>query len=318
MDKNLKNAMRMLGESADKLFEAELPESMLDSYLVTALWSTTDTNDKNLDDTYSISDITKEFKEKAKKDCDDFLTKAKEIVKKIDPEYVLDESLLGHEFWLTRNGHGAGFGDGDHPKEIDNALHELAKTYKEDSDNLIEALPEKEEVDESNSSSAMDRYKERQENRRGIRENEMKEETKEDIAKDAVAIDEAETKEVYMINSVDAMVHEDDYEKGQGKNVNNWDIKEAKGKQFKTLTDLSKIVGYKLDKENTLAFENGRLSATFSVDEDNSEASKADLEAFKKGDKKLYILDLNIYVLKVEPKEPTTKEMATDFGISEY
>jgi hypothetical protein len=310
MDKYLKNAMRMLGESADKLFEAELPESMLDSYLVTALWSTSPYNPdevgyENLDDKFSIEDISKEYKEKAKKECDEFLAKAKEIVKKIDPEYVLDESDVGHDFWLTREGHGAGFWDGDYPEEIGEALTKLAKTYKEDSDNLREALPETEEVDESQYKMNI-----------GRKAN-IKEETKEDIAKDAVAIDEGETKEVYMIDSVDAMVHEDDYEQGQGKNVNNWDMKETKGKQFKTLADLSKIVGYKLDKENTIAFEDGRLSATFSVDEDNSEASKADFEAFKKGDKKLFILALNIYVLKVVPKEPTVKEMASDFSISE-
>lgn len=187
MDKYLKNAMRMLGESADKLFEAELPESMLDSYLVTALWSTIPYNSDKvdyefLDEKYSVEDISKEYKEKAKKDCDEFLAKAKEIVKKIDPDFVLDEAQLGHDFWLTRSGQGAGFKDGDYPKEIDEALYDLTKTYKNDEDNLREALPE--EVDEAYKTNVGRLAK-------------MKEEdTKEDIAKTAVAIDEAKSSKV--------------------------------------------------------------------------------------------------------------------------
>ena len=35
----------------------------------------------------------------------------------------------GHDFWLTRNGHGAGFWDGDWPKPWDDMLTKLAKCY---------------------------------------------------------------------------------------------------------------------------------------------------------------------------------------------
>ena len=37
----------------------------------------------------------------------------------------------GHDFWLTRNGHGAGFWDGDWPKPWDDLLTTLAKSYGE-------------------------------------------------------------------------------------------------------------------------------------------------------------------------------------------
>ena len=72
----LTRTMQLLGESAEKLFEAELPEDMLSSYLVTALWSTSPYDPEkvgyeNLDDKFSIEDISKEYKEKAKKDCDE-------------------------------------------------------------------------------------------------------------------------------------------------------------------------------------------------------------------------------------------------------
>lgn len=36
-----------------------------------------------------------------------------------------DPSQAGHDFWLTRNGHGAGFWDGDWP-EVDGAVLTLA------------------------------------------------------------------------------------------------------------------------------------------------------------------------------------------------
>ncbi len=40
------------------------------------------------------------------------------------------DGQAGHDFWLTRNGHGAGFWDGDWP-ETGDALTEAAKAYGE-------------------------------------------------------------------------------------------------------------------------------------------------------------------------------------------
>ena len=37
----------------------------------------------------------------------------------------------GFDFWLTRNGHGAGFWDGDWPEPYGEMLTKLAKTYGE-------------------------------------------------------------------------------------------------------------------------------------------------------------------------------------------
>ena len=38
---------------------------------------------------------------------------------------------VGHDFWLTRNGHGAGFWDGDYEKEIGIKLTELSQQFGE-------------------------------------------------------------------------------------------------------------------------------------------------------------------------------------------
>src|SRR5262245_12754239 len=38
-----------------------------------------------------------------------------------------DDELAGHDFWLTRNGHGAGFWDGDYPDDVGDALTKASK-----------------------------------------------------------------------------------------------------------------------------------------------------------------------------------------------
>jgi hypothetical protein len=37
----------------------------------------------------------------------------------------------GHDFWLTRNHHGAGFWDGDYPKELGEALTKASRAFSE-------------------------------------------------------------------------------------------------------------------------------------------------------------------------------------------
>lgn len=44
-----------------------------------------------------------------------------------------DDSQNGHDFWLTRNGHGTGFWDRDYPKNIATALTNAAKKFGESS-----------------------------------------------------------------------------------------------------------------------------------------------------------------------------------------
>ncbi len=85
---------------------------MVNEYLETALWSTTGFNDENLDDDYTISDISDAFHEQAEKECDEFMNLARHLF----TEDELENGNIGHDFWLTRNGHGAGFWDGDYEK----------------------------------------------------------------------------------------------------------------------------------------------------------------------------------------------------------
>ena len=97
---------------------------MVKHYLITLLWSTNDNEGNPLDDKSSIEDISEEGIEMAIKDCEDFKSKVKD---EILDRY--DDSSLGHDFFLTRNGHGSGFWDGDYGKEDGDILTEISNSF---------------------------------------------------------------------------------------------------------------------------------------------------------------------------------------------
>jgi hypothetical protein len=89
---------------------------MVQAYVTTALWSSNDnSNDQGgepLDSNYSYDDMDPKSLANMTADCKAFI----EAVRQELP-FVLDEADptdLGHDFWLTRNGHGCGFWDGDY------------------------------------------------------------------------------------------------------------------------------------------------------------------------------------------------------------
>jgi hypothetical protein len=88
------------------------------AYIEAALWASNDESDGSggepLDANYTINDIAPETLEKMVADCDRFQKEnAADIATGDDhPQYTASERA-GHDFWLTRNGHGAGFWDGD-------------------------------------------------------------------------------------------------------------------------------------------------------------------------------------------------------------
>ena len=96
-------------------------ETFLKHYLLAALWSSSDNDDTSLTEEYCIDDFSAESIEKATKDCTDFialvnnlLTEAFELETGDYYQYQQQHGLVemaGHDFWLTRAGHGAGFWD---------------------------------------------------------------------------------------------------------------------------------------------------------------------------------------------------------------
>lgn len=102
---------------------------MITQYLLTALQASVDNANEPLGKNYDINDLPESEINKAIKDCNLFLAKCEE--NSID---ISDISLddLGHDFWLTRNRHGAGFWDGDYlPQELGEALTEVAHSFGE-------------------------------------------------------------------------------------------------------------------------------------------------------------------------------------------
>lgn len=101
-------------------------DEMLEAYIVCALWSTTDESRDDggdpLDDNFSVIDLTHACRREMRRDVKAFLI-AHET--DIGDRYA----QAGHDFWLTRNGHGCGFWDGDWPEPAATRLTNAAHIY---------------------------------------------------------------------------------------------------------------------------------------------------------------------------------------------
>lgn len=81
---------------------------VLDNYMIAALWSSTDMDtDEPLDANYSVSDIAPNTKIQMYKDVKKFMEDNLDAIE----ESGSSDEQLGHDLWLSRNGHGAGFFD---------------------------------------------------------------------------------------------------------------------------------------------------------------------------------------------------------------
>ena len=111
------------------------------AYIQTALWSSNDNSDDSggepLDSNYSWADISKETLAQMIGDCHIFQS---ENIERINAAIQSDEGVTygpdfsaygraGHDFWLTRNGHGAGFWDGGWPEPFASQLTKSAKSF---------------------------------------------------------------------------------------------------------------------------------------------------------------------------------------------
>jgi hypothetical protein len=91
------------------------------AYVICALWASSDDNDQPLDQNYDIDDLSPDAIASMQSDCRDFqqLCDAHDLAMQSDEQN-------GHDFWLTRNGHGAGFWDrglGDAGKRLTDNAH---------------------------------------------------------------------------------------------------------------------------------------------------------------------------------------------------
>jgi hypothetical protein len=85
------------------------------AYIECALWSTNDESDEQggepLDSNYGILDIDQDTLETMAEDCRQFQEENAADLARYDHPLWTAAELGGHDFWLTRNGHGCGFWD---------------------------------------------------------------------------------------------------------------------------------------------------------------------------------------------------------------
>lgn len=109
-------------------------DSFTRGYITTALWSSMDEAGKSLDETSDWSDLAPECLASMRQDCAQFQELYHDTIQAaIDTGEVVcgpdfDEwGRAGHDFWLTRCGHGAGFWDGDWPEPMAEHLSDAAR-----------------------------------------------------------------------------------------------------------------------------------------------------------------------------------------------
>lgn len=104
-------------------------ESFFTAYVDAALWSSNDESDDSggepLDKNYGPDDIDSDTLAKMKADCKAFMEQNAELL-----QYVADDQA-GHDFWLSRNGHGAGFFDLEPRQLMDGAPENLPDTLQD-------------------------------------------------------------------------------------------------------------------------------------------------------------------------------------------
>lgn len=101
-------------------------ERFVAAYVSCALWSTNDNSNEQggepLDKNYDADDILKATMREMRGDCLSFWNDHYELFRG-------REERAGHDFWLTREGHGAGFWDGGWPEPNATTLTKASEAY---------------------------------------------------------------------------------------------------------------------------------------------------------------------------------------------
>lgn len=114
-------------------------DTFTQSYVETALWSSTDESDPEtggnpMDDNYGPEDIAPETLTAMANDCQRFQTEQGEWITEenyLEGGRYSAEEIAGHHFWLTRNGHGSGFWNGQWAECADEALTKASEAFGE-------------------------------------------------------------------------------------------------------------------------------------------------------------------------------------------
>ena len=118
-----------------KMLQQLLTDNEFNSYLETVLWAETD-RDEPLDKKYDIDDFDPFVLEFLRKMINQFIDENRDdidtLLKLNNSEWPRASSMKSilHDFYLTSQGCGAGFWDGDYPEPQASRLTEASKKYE--------------------------------------------------------------------------------------------------------------------------------------------------------------------------------------------
>lgn len=118
--------MQLLAEKLAEEPDVNGLDKFTRSYVEAALWSSTDNADESggepLDKNHEPEDIAPKSLAKMIEDCKTFQEANAELLARAG-----DDSRNGHDYWLTRNRHGAGFWDRGYDSEVGKELTDAAQ-----------------------------------------------------------------------------------------------------------------------------------------------------------------------------------------------
>jgi len=101
------------------------------AYFEAAFWSSLEEDGHSLSSNYDYSDLDDDCFARMKADCQKFQEEVLDPIREESEESLPDDEYAGHDFWLTRNGHGAGFWDGDWVEPYGTKLTDASKKFGE-------------------------------------------------------------------------------------------------------------------------------------------------------------------------------------------
>lgn len=104
-------------------------DSFTRSYVETALWLVSGPDGEPTDDEYTVEDIDDATMTEMVQDCQGFANGLSQGLYDMITTQDDGWERAGHDFFLTRNRHGAGFWDGDWPADAGRKLTQAAHTY---------------------------------------------------------------------------------------------------------------------------------------------------------------------------------------------
>ena len=120
-----------LDDYEDAAFSGREFDEAYDGLVCTALWSSVDMETGEPFDAanYTADDVAPETGTQLRDEFDDFVQANNAVIARIRAKHPsCTPSQVGHDFWLTRNRHGAGFWDRGYGEDGDK-LSEAAKVY---------------------------------------------------------------------------------------------------------------------------------------------------------------------------------------------